>query len=223
MSVMCEVLDVSRSGYYSWKNRPLSVRQQADEQLVGRIREIYRKNRKVYGESARIHDVLKDQGIRLGRKRVGAGDAAEYRHRRGAVSTEKMEVGIQDGQSGRQPGAAAVCGESAESDLGRGHVLILDGIRMGAFGDCDGSLFATDCRVVDAWTDDPERLVVDALEMAGCESKPDGPTNSSFGSGESVSEPEFSGKAQRVWDTAEHEPTWQIAGITLWWRVFSGR
>jgi transposase InsO family protein len=66
---MCEVLEVSRSGYYAWRTRPVSARRRSDEMLVWSIREIYRKNRKVYG-SPRIHDVLKDQGIRLGRKRV---------------------------------------------------------------------------------------------------------------------------------------------------------
>ena len=69
MSVMCDVLDVSRSGYYAWCSRPRSARQRSDESLVSAIREIYRKNRKVYG-SPRIHDVLKDQGMHLGRKRV---------------------------------------------------------------------------------------------------------------------------------------------------------
>jgi len=66
---MCDVLEVSRSGYYAWKTRPISTRVRADEALVGTIREIYQKNRKVYG-SPRIHDELKDQGMRLGRKRV---------------------------------------------------------------------------------------------------------------------------------------------------------
>ena len=59
---MCEVLEVSRSGYYAWRTRPLGVRHGVDAALAESIREIYRKNRKVYG-SPRIHDALKDQGI----------------------------------------------------------------------------------------------------------------------------------------------------------------
>lgn len=66
---MCEVLDVSRSGYYAWSTRPVSPREKADAALADSIREIYRRHRKVYG-SPRIHDALKDQGMRLGRKRV---------------------------------------------------------------------------------------------------------------------------------------------------------
>lgn len=69
MSVMCDVLEVSRSGYYAWRNRPISARRCSDERILGTIREVYRKNRKVYG-SPRIHNVLKEQGMRLGRKRV---------------------------------------------------------------------------------------------------------------------------------------------------------
>jgi putative transposase len=36
--LMCQVLEVSVSGYYAWKQRPVSVRQRADEQLSVRIR-----------------------------------------------------------------------------------------------------------------------------------------------------------------------------------------
>jgi transposase InsO family protein len=66
---MCDVLDVSRSGYYAWQSRDLSRRQQADTVLLTQIREIHRKSRKNYG-SPRIFEALKAQGLRLGRKRV---------------------------------------------------------------------------------------------------------------------------------------------------------
>lgn len=66
---MCEVLAVSRAGYYAWKTRGQSHRGQVDLALVGRIRDIYAENRKVYG-CPRIHKTLTLQGLRLGRKRV---------------------------------------------------------------------------------------------------------------------------------------------------------
>jgi putative transposase len=66
---MCEVLDVSRSGFYAWQSRAMSRRQQANESLLAQIREIYRKSRKNYG-SPRIYKTLKAQGMCLGRKRV---------------------------------------------------------------------------------------------------------------------------------------------------------
>ena len=66
---MCEVLEVSKSGYYAWCGRDLSRRQRTDETLLTQIREEYRKSRKNYG-SPRIYKALKSQGMRLGRKRV---------------------------------------------------------------------------------------------------------------------------------------------------------
>ena len=34
VSVLCEVLEVSRSGYYAWKDRPPSAREAADAALA---------------------------------------------------------------------------------------------------------------------------------------------------------------------------------------------
>jgi putative transposase len=69
ISVLCETLGVSLSGYYAWKNRPLSQHQREDTQLAERIQEAYHASRQVYG-SPRIHAELRDQGIMSSRKRV---------------------------------------------------------------------------------------------------------------------------------------------------------
>lgn len=66
---MCEVLEVSKSGYYAWQGRDISRRERTDATLLGQIREEYRKSRKNYG-SPRIYQALKNQGMRVGRKRV---------------------------------------------------------------------------------------------------------------------------------------------------------
>ena len=66
---MCEVLKVSRSGYYAWKRRLPSQRAQMDEALLGEIVRLYEENRQVYG-SPRIQAALEDAGIGVGRKRV---------------------------------------------------------------------------------------------------------------------------------------------------------
>lgn len=69
VSVLCRVLGVSRSGYYDWKERPPSKREQEDEALTGRISEIHQRSRGTYG-SPRVHAELRSIGIRCGRKRV---------------------------------------------------------------------------------------------------------------------------------------------------------
>lgn len=69
MAVLCELLRVSRSGFYAWASRPKSAHAVADEVLTEQIREVFDANRRVYG-SPRIHTELADEGIHVGRKRV---------------------------------------------------------------------------------------------------------------------------------------------------------
>lgn len=67
--MMCRVLEVSRSGYYAWLERPPSKRDLEDAWLLERIETIHERSRGTYG-SPRIHAELRAQGIRVGRKRV---------------------------------------------------------------------------------------------------------------------------------------------------------
>jgi putative transposase len=66
---LCEVLGVSRGGYYSWLSRPESQRAREDRRLLPRIRAAFRENRRSYG-SPRIYAELREEGIRCGRHRV---------------------------------------------------------------------------------------------------------------------------------------------------------
>jgi transposase InsO family protein len=66
---MCEVLKLSRSGYYAWKTRQPSRRQKDNEDLLGQIREVHIQNRRLYG-SPRVAAELEKQGVRCGKNRV---------------------------------------------------------------------------------------------------------------------------------------------------------
>jgi putative transposase len=66
---MCEVLKVSRSGYYAWSTRRPSRRQKANEELLERIRKVHRQSRGLYG-SPRVTAELNEEGIRCGKNRV---------------------------------------------------------------------------------------------------------------------------------------------------------
>src|SRR5260370_37209324 len=68
VSMLCETLGVSLSGYYAWKKRPMSEHQREDDQLAEHIQAVYQSCRQVYG-SPRIHAELRDQGITRSRKR----------------------------------------------------------------------------------------------------------------------------------------------------------
>ena len=56
-------MEVSISGYYAWRDRPLSARGQANRELVAEIRAIHTQSRKSYG-SPRIHAELVARGFR---------------------------------------------------------------------------------------------------------------------------------------------------------------
>ena len=59
---LCEVLEVSRSGYYAWKQRPPGTKEVRRGELVARIRRVHRDSRATYG-SPRVHRALKARGI----------------------------------------------------------------------------------------------------------------------------------------------------------------
>ncbi len=67
--LLCRIVDVSRSGYYAWRNRPPSERARFDAVLSEKIQTIHRNSRATYG-SPRVHAELRTIGIRCGRKRA---------------------------------------------------------------------------------------------------------------------------------------------------------
>jgi transposase InsO family protein len=66
---MCEVLGVSRSGYYAWRKCPTPARAKSDAQLTVEIAGAHKRSRSTYG-SPRVHAELRARGVRVGRKRV---------------------------------------------------------------------------------------------------------------------------------------------------------
>ena len=69
VTCMCEVLDVSSSGYYAWRGRPPSAREMANRELVKKIKAVYNDNYGTYG-SPRIYRELKAQGVACSENRV---------------------------------------------------------------------------------------------------------------------------------------------------------
>lgn len=66
---MCEVLEVSASGYYAWCRRPESLHAHRDRQLRVLVRASFEGSQQRYG-SPRIHEDLREQKERVSRKRV---------------------------------------------------------------------------------------------------------------------------------------------------------
>ena len=67
---MLEVLGVSSSGYYAWRDRPSSLRAQRDAALSEKITQIHQMSHATYG-TPRLQVELRSQGIRCSRRRIG--------------------------------------------------------------------------------------------------------------------------------------------------------
>jgi putative transposase len=67
---MCEVLDLSGSGYYDWVSRPESEKDKEDKKLLKKIKRVHKESRKTYGVR-RVTKQLNKEGISCGKTRVG--------------------------------------------------------------------------------------------------------------------------------------------------------
>ena len=71
VSRQCQVLQVSKSGYYDWQERPPSARAQANGALLAQIQTIHRASDATYG-MPRIQQQLRHEGVTANRKRIAA-------------------------------------------------------------------------------------------------------------------------------------------------------
>lgn len=69
VSKLCQVLRVSRSGYYAWRARRPSPRAQANQALLNEIRQLHQGASRVYG-SPRLHQELVARGWACSPNRV---------------------------------------------------------------------------------------------------------------------------------------------------------
>jgi len=65
----CVVISVSRAAYYEWHKQEPSRRAQGDQELAEKIKVIHTGSRRTYG-APRVHQDLRQRGVRCGRKRV---------------------------------------------------------------------------------------------------------------------------------------------------------
>lgn len=67
--LLCQILGVSRSGYYAWHKRPVSGRAKVNKTLTQSINTIFTQSRQTYGYR-RVQQALKQQGNVAGKHRV---------------------------------------------------------------------------------------------------------------------------------------------------------
>jgi len=96
---MCEMLGVSRGGFYDWLSRPRSARAIRNEQILAQIRHSFERSDSTYG-SPRVLADLRDWGFACNIKRVArlmlwAGLQARPKRKRSPRDTgERRESGI---------------------------------------------------------------------------------------------------------------------------------
>jgi putative transposase len=98
VTMMSEVLEVSRSSFYAWLRRPVSQLEKENAYLTERIRVIHAQSKQRYG-SPRITAELRDTGFKCGKNRVaklmkrqGISARARKRFKRTTNSNHKLPV-----------------------------------------------------------------------------------------------------------------------------------
>ena len=94
--MLCELLAVSRSGYYRWQHRPASKRQLEDEQLAKKIEASHKRSRRNYGAPRVVQD-LRAEGTAISKRRCArlmkvSGLRGRKKHRRKPRTTDSRHA-----------------------------------------------------------------------------------------------------------------------------------
>jgi len=194
VALMARVLGVSESGFHAWRRRAPSARAVADAVLLKRVRTIHASSRETYG-APRVHAELRAEEERHGRKRIArlmraAGLVGASRRRTGGVTTTRRD------KNGR-PAPDLVDRDFAAAAPNQLWVADITFVPTAS-----GFLYLA--VVLDAWSRKVvgwsmanhlrAELVLDALEMAIGQRRPDGVIHHS----DQGSQPGFNRSSQRL-------------------------
>ena len=70
VSRMCQLLEVSRSGYYEWRSRPPRAEVEAEQHVEAKVKHYFAQGRGTYG-TRRIKYLLAQEGLQVSRRRIG--------------------------------------------------------------------------------------------------------------------------------------------------------
>lgn len=70
LGVMCQALDLSRSGYYAWKRRKPSTRELEDSRIVVAIKAAHERSRGTYGPDKIQSELVAVDGLSVGLNRI---------------------------------------------------------------------------------------------------------------------------------------------------------
>jgi putative transposase len=173
VSRLCEVLGVTRAGFYAWRGRAPSEHELADRELSKAVRRIFAGSRETYGVP-RIHAELRDEhGVKVSRKRV-----ARLMRRLGIEGVSRRGKRPQTTRRAEQAPAAEDLVRRRFQALGPNRLWVADITYVPTW---EGYLFLA-C-VIDCWSrrligwsmrdDLRSELVLDALGMAVTRRRPE--------------------------------------------------
>ncbi len=145
---MCQLLEVSRSGYYEWLSRPPSAQADADQQVQDKVQRYFAQGRGTYG-TRRIKHLLAQEGLQVSRRRIGrllAQAGLRCKTRRKFKAPTDLRAGADGGAEPAQPGVYCA---SPRYGLRRGYYLSPYGRRLAVSRRGAGSVLAGGGRVVD--------------------------------------------------------------------------
>lgn len=92
IQMLCELLEVSRSGYYRWETAAPTAREKQDDELADHIVQAHEQSRRNYG-APRIVEELKDRDIKISKRRCARimaqhGLRGKKKHRRRPRTTD---------------------------------------------------------------------------------------------------------------------------------------
>lgn len=174
MTIMCDVLEVSRSGYYAWLRRKPSLRQQRAAKLTAEIQQVHAASRQTYG-SPRVHRALQAQGMKCSENAV-----AKLMRQCGMRSkrTKKFRVVTTDSRHGHPLAANTLARQFARDGINQAWVADITYVPTREGWLYLAAIVDLCSRKVVGWaTADHLRteLVAKALQMALRERTPSGP------------------------------------------------
>lgn len=165
MGVMCEVLDVSRSGFYAWRKRSASKRSRRHAELLEEMQAIHEnRDMKSYG-SPRMCEELVSRGVRVSENTV-----AKLMHDHGLRASSSRKFRVTTDSNHAQPVAKNLLNREFEADSPN-HVWLAD---ITYIWTREGWLYLacvldTHSRRIVGWSMQErmtKELVLDALRMA---------------------------------------------------------
>ena len=169
--MLCKVMQVSRSGYYSWKKRDKSKRDQERDFLIPRVKELHSISRGTYGRRRMAFELETTTGIPCGKHKAGtlmklAGVEVKKRKKFKVTTNSKHRLPV-------SPNLLSRCFTTQESDkVYVGDITYIWTSEGWLYLAVVIDLFS---RKVVGWAMDKrmtKRLVIDALIMAVWRRKP---------------------------------------------------